>query len=399
MATPMVRTLCREGLRLLAAVGFVSLLPPTARADDGLEVTVVSYNVFAVPYVASSRSVRVHAIADELAELQPDVVALQELWTPEDEVVMARTLAAQGLVHQRHLGPRDGGGGAGLWLGSRFPIVSEDFTPFSAGGLPWVPWHLDWLVTKGVVIHTLRTPLGPLRVANTHLQSSYEIGDYTSVQISQALEVADAIGACGAEVCRGAHPLIVVGDLNDRPQSLTVRALTQRAGLVPVNDTLELDHVFSRAGGTVSVRLASHEAHLTAPVRLTTGEQLSLSDHPCLVTRFQLNRCEQGCGVVSAVDSWSDVARQLRQRATTKHRSVAMAVAVSRIVGVGLLLVAGWAVAGARWARSARERRRKTFVTVVTVALMLAVWLLYLGWWFYPAQLSLLHSQQTGDEP
>ena len=45
---------------------------------------VLSYNVWGVPYIAPERAERIEEIGRQVAELSPDLVAMQEVWDPRD---------------------------------------------------------------------------------------------------------------------------------------------------------------------------------------------------------------------------------------------------------------------------------------------------------------------------
>jgi endonuclease/exonuclease/phosphatase family metal-dependent hydrolase len=384
------RTLRRTLVALLALLSFVA--SPGARADTTL--TVASYNVFAVPWISPQREQRVATIAKELAALDVDVVGLQELWLVEDAAVVGEALAAAGLIHQRHYGPTGTTRGSGLWIGSRYPILSERFIPFSAGSMPWVPWHLDYLAEKGVAIVAVDTPNGPMTFANTHLQSSYAVGDYRFVQTAQALQLSEELGARGVQPSAVLDPLIMVGDLNVDAASLPARALAARSGLLPAMRDFDLDHVMYRTGARAALRADVVSARLTEPVVLPSGDAVLLSDHPCLVATFSFASCSPCDDIAS--EPWSLVAGELDADASRASATVR----TSRpLHGSGALLGLAAAVMLALGVpRRIAQARRILRGIGAAVALALACWLGYVAVYYAPYEMALIEAQQRAPD-
>jgi endonuclease/exonuclease/phosphatase family metal-dependent hydrolase len=364
----MARTLPRTAIGVLAAA---SLIAWTALARAETTITVVSYNVFAIPWVSPARHERVAEIATRLAALNPDVVALQELWEPEDAAVIGAALKRIGLVHQS-TGATPGG--SGLMLASRFDVVAKKMITYAAGRTWWVPWHLDFLADKGLVAFTLDTPAGPMVVANTHMQSTYRTGDYAFVQNAQVLRLSAALDEFAA-------PLILVGDLNATPTSLPVRLLTTKSRLSPARDDFRIDHVLHRSASTVKVTVESVTKHFTEPVELPSGDVHPLSDHPCLMATFVLDPCSD-CAPTDG--RWADVSQDMHTFASDEL-ATAKRTRWLCLVAVLAPLFAAWLLAGgAPW----RWRRRRTLRwSGVLVAAVLASWLLYLAFVFQPYEI------------
>ena len=67
-------------------------------ADASLRV--VSLNIWGLPIVSDAREARMRALGPALAALQPQLVALQEVWAEEDAVLLGAALADAGLKYQ-----------------------------------------------------------------------------------------------------------------------------------------------------------------------------------------------------------------------------------------------------------------------------------------------------------
>lgn len=50
------------------------------------EITILTLNIWGIPYVSKDREVRVKAIGEELASGKYDIVSLQEVWSEADYV-------------------------------------------------------------------------------------------------------------------------------------------------------------------------------------------------------------------------------------------------------------------------------------------------------------------------
>ncbi len=206
-------------------------------AFDGLEV--VSYNI----RLGVESSLR--AVADAVrAGGVPDVLALQEVgdrWNMGERVDQARAIADHlGLAHSTFAGALvdDAGGRYGIALCARWPLRDV-----RVERLPRVDDE-QRVMLRAILAH----PAGPVRLINTHL----------SIHGGERLAQARIIGAAAAEGC---GPLVVLGDLNDRPGTATVEAA--RGGLVDAFDAAgrgpaetfsvidphrRIDYVFCNAG-------------------------------------------------------------------------------------------------------------------------------------------------------
>jgi len=156
----------------------------------------------------------------QLAALDPDVIALQEV-KPHGDATTAHALAAARGDHVLYLpalrwadgafGPGTVGGEEGLAIVSRWPMLAR-----RALRLPYArPTEARILLSA-----QLATPAGPIWVHTTHLHYRLDDG---AARAAQVLAIDDAIRACG----RGNDdpPQLLCGDLNATADSDEVRFL------------------------------------------------------------------------------------------------------------------------------------------------------------------------------
>jgi endonuclease/exonuclease/phosphatase family metal-dependent hydrolase len=371
-----------------------------ARAEETapLPIRVLSFNVWGVPHVTPERVERMREIATRIAALDPDLVALQEVWEPEDGERIGRVLEPAGLRHQHHF--FDAEGRSGLWIGSRYPIEEVRFEPFRLGGRPSIVWHLDWMARKGVAMVRVTTPLGALEFANTHMQSTYTIGNYAFLQIAQAVQMADALGALGLGVRafeRDVVPLIAVGDLNATPESLPFQVLTVRAALQPAARDFGIDAVLSRSGKKVVLESLGVRRVLDTPVLLATGTRLELSDHPGLLAEFRLRPCDDCAPLrLPGAESWRAVATEVLRFLRADELRTTRAMQAERFWGVVLPAVAIALLWRAR--RRVGWRRRLVRVAAAAALLGLSGWLGYLGFDWGPWKMEVLAAERHAFE-
>jgi endonuclease/exonuclease/phosphatase family metal-dependent hydrolase len=371
-----VRALC-------PLIALLLLATPGAAWSKTLELRVVSYNVWGLPWgIADYREARVARIGPALAKLKPDLVALQEVWLPEDGVTIAKALAAAGLPHSVH--QSEGFLGSGLLIASRYPIEVEVFSQYRLAGKPHAVWRGDWFARKGVLIVRVETPLGMVRFADTHLHARYGSDEFMPVQISQALQAADALGAHGAEPSPHADdparpPLILAGDLNSVVGAHPFELLLARSAIAPTKGKLRIDWVLARDGGALSARVLRAKHGLTDKVDLGDGARGALSDHPAVLSRVRLE--------TRAPRRWDPKARQAAWRTTADEALPTVNAALSaaqedtrrgRTRTVLLLLIAA-GVFGLDRRRRRKDKKGCLLPLITLVCLHLSVWTLYKG--------------------
>jgi hypothetical protein len=240
----------------------------------------------------------------------------------------------------------------------------------------------------------IATPDGPIDFANTHLQASYLMSNYRFVQMSQALQIADTLSRDLPGDTQA--PLVLVGDLNGDPRSLPVRLLTSRIGLEPASTDLDIDGVFARPGDELQLAPRAVRSLFKEPTTVPGASDQLLSDHPCLVVDYQIERCDGGCVVPVTPRKWHTVATEaiasLRAEAVDTERLMLAGRTVSFALPIGAVWI---------WRRRRRRLRRPYRVALGMLGVLLFFvggWLSYVGWDFAPYKLTVLTQQQVGLE-
>lgn len=158
------------------------------------------------------------AIVHELAELQPDIVGLQEVLAPVDPNAtgdQAKELA-EGLGYEIAYAPACVWGGVtyfGNAILSRYPIVQASFEP--------LPGHAD--ESRSYVHALLDTPHGEAPIFVTHL--AWRPEDFAT-RIQQVRFLMRRIDELVPHSPKGLPP-IVMGDLNAEPHSEEIQLFTE----------------------------------------------------------------------------------------------------------------------------------------------------------------------------
>jgi len=368
-------------MRLVALAAFLATFvsSPAVRGESPIRLRIVTWNVWGVPLITSHLDERMAGLPDALASLEADIVCLQELWTAEHAQSVSERLAKRGFLHFRRL--ESPGGLTGLFVASKLPLGAATFRPFSLGRMPHSFWHLDWLVEKGVGDVTVTTPLGDVRVQNTHLQAQYRTDRYGAERLAQALEVVLGNRA------RANEPLVVAGDFNGEGNELPRRVLGDLGGLEDAAPSSTEDSVYARGGGGVSVRVVSARTALGDAVSLEHGAREPLSDHAALVVELELARCVDCTPPRRVVSATRAAARGSLERAAelTPFR-----VALALVTALALLVLG---VAYERRTRTlALGARRRAALRALGLGVLGAgfVWCAYLGTVYYPTRAKVL---------
>jgi endonuclease/exonuclease/phosphatase family metal-dependent hydrolase len=268
-----------------------------------MRLRVATLNAWALPWgLARHTEPRLAAIGAALPALDADVVALQEVWTPEAQRALVDAGQRAGLTGHWH--NRGGRGNSGLLVLSRLPIAEARFDAFRVRGLPERVWHGDYWSGKGFALLGLRTPQGPLAFLDTHLHAEYaeDVGDeYRTHRMAQVVQLALAL--TGVQV-----PLIAAGDFNlrddqphhavltgiarlrdaaleaGRPQATVLAASPYRGRSFA---DARIDYVFVRDGVERALRVQRVERRFDEELRFG-DEGGAASDHAGLVADLEI---------------------------------------------------------------------------------------------------------------
>jgi len=355
----------------------LAALPDSALAEgERFRLRVLTYNVWGVAWITPMRTERMMRIPEKIAELQPDIVAIEEAWTDEDAAILIAGLSQAGLTHVERHSPAwpDQNG---LLIASRYPLRDFHFKRFTQGHHPHVPWHVDYMSGKGVARVKVDTPVGPVFFAATHLQASYGSNDYIFVQMHQALEAAE-------ELDDHSYATIFAGDVNSKHDGLPARILRTRADLTLTDPNAGIDQILYRPGTFVDVEVASVKEVLTEAVDLGDAT-MPLSDHPGVLAELDLVSCGEQCAPATLGDRLQRldaevfplIDAEIESRNQKATRDLVMALLLPMF---GVVLV--------RWRRRSLGRSCMRSAALAVLLVLAAGWFVYLHTSFGPAHLA-----------
>lgn len=200
---------------------------PCGRLAASMSIRVATLNVWALPGpIAKHKPQRMGAIVRRIIELDPHVVAFQEVWTEASREALVSGTQRAGYSHVWH--NPETSRGSGLLIVSKLPIANASFEAFTARGHPEKLNHLDYYSGKGVALVTVETDAGAITILNTHLHANYARGprpdEYKGVRAAQVIQLA-------ASLSRVSNPLIALGDFNVEEEESSYRVLRALTGL------------------------------------------------------------------------------------------------------------------------------------------------------------------------
>ncbi|XP_053662932.1 putative neutral sphingomyelinase [Anopheles marshallii] len=276
-----------------------------------MELSILTLNIWGIPYVSKDREVRVKAIGDVLASGNYDIVSLQEVWSDSDyQYLRQRVENVLPFCHYFYSGVV----GSGLAILSRYPIVSAFFHAWSVNGYIHRIQHGDWFGGKGVGMAKIAVndQLVHVYVAHLHAEYNRQCDDYMAHRVIQAHDTAQFI-----ESTRGQSVLqVLAGDLNTEPGDLAYRVLVTSSKLKDSYDRKaigsavgtnechtnsytdptaakqqpngkRIDYVMYRIGDNYEGRLLEHR--LPLPERVP-GQTCSYSDHEAVYAKLILKK-------------------------------------------------------------------------------------------------------------
>ncbi|WP_320671650.1 sphingomyelin phosphodiesterase [Patulibacter defluvii] len=211
-------------LLLLAFAGS----PFATRASASSDVSVLTFNLYQLPWVADTNTAGKQQRADHAAALirreNADVVVLEEAFSAQAETM--RTSLRTEYPHQTPLLGQSCSASAGwtavsgncsnspvvvnggVTILSKRPITASYQHVFNASQR----WTADYYANKGVALVRIDTGDGPLWIAGTHLQADTTASarpEAHRVRMNQLGEIATLVGAR-----TGGDPVVLAGDLN-----------------------------------------------------------------------------------------------------------------------------------------------------------------------------------------
>ncbi|XP_059620876.1 putative neutral sphingomyelinase [Phlebotomus argentipes] len=191
-----------------------------------LTLSVLTINIWGIPFVSKDREVRIQRIAEELASGKYDVVSMQEVWSETDfQSLKSHTEAVLPYSHYFYSGVV----GSGLCVLSKYPITAAFFHAWSVNGYVHRIQHGDWFGGKGVGLCKISVHGHTVNLYNAHLHAEYnrKSDDYMAHRVIQAFDTAQFI----QQTRNDAVVQILAGDLNTEPGDLAYRILLSTSHL------------------------------------------------------------------------------------------------------------------------------------------------------------------------
>ncbi|XP_075159885.1 neutral sphingomyelinase [Haematobia irritans] len=276
-----------------------------------LELSVLTLNVWGIPFVSSDRAERMQHIGKELSTGKYDIVSLQEVWTEKDSLLLQElTKTMLPYAHYFYSGVI----GAGLLVLSKYPIVSALFHSWTVNGYFHRIQHADWFGGKGVGLCRIRVADRYIHLYNAHLHAEYDLDndDYKTHRVIQAFDTAQFIEATRWD----ADIQILAGDLNAKPSDISYKVLLHTAELkdacnidsISTNECKHnsytskkalkqnpagqrIDHIFLHSSNAIKTTILEYK--LPLPDRVP-GKKFSYSDHEAVQVRLLLQTKQDG---------------------------------------------------------------------------------------------------------
>ena len=268
---------------LVAAVAGVGVLLTAAFRSPGGDVRLLQFNMCG--HVCRDASAdKVAAVADLVADVRPEAVALNEVCRVQLDSVVTETADRGWAMHGRFIvtQPDECGsdGDYGLAVLTRARVRSTDRLNFAAQ-VPGNPEH------RGLLCVVAALGGRPTRICTTHIVDSFDdpVGDVRRTQIVTAAGRIDS----------SRLPVVLMGDLNVRPRARVLGALYTRAhggGAHGRFDEVGQGPQVCRCGAATHGRRARYDYIFVRQGDFAVvGETLRrspLSDHRALIGRVTL---------------------------------------------------------------------------------------------------------------
>ncbi|MGH7410464.1 MAG: endonuclease/exonuclease/phosphatase family protein [Candidatus Methylomirabilis sp.] len=187
---------------------------------DTTVFSVMSFNVWGLHVggltLAEDIDGRLKAMVHPIRDLDPDIIAFQEVWSDAIWRHLVEELDYPFFAYRPNRGWVRGQLGNGLLVLSRFPLARERIRRFSA-----LTRTQEVLASKGAMLVDLVTPQGPVTLINTHLGSGF-----TARMAKRRVVQLHELFGWVADIPRE-HPVILAGDLNLNPHSETYELLCE----------------------------------------------------------------------------------------------------------------------------------------------------------------------------
>lgn len=305
---------------------------PSQEEQAPVRLRVVSLNVWALPLKSKDTPARLTAIVRRLAELDVDIVGLQEVWLGEArQRLLAEAREVSELQH--HYSFRSGIRESGLLILSRFPIRAAGFHRFRLSGRPERLADAEYYAGKGIGYVRLQTPAGEVDVYNTHLIAQYTTDEQDPYRAHRTTAAYEMVNFVATHSGKG-NPVLLLGDLNLRPDQLGYQIVTCIGGFrdaylvpnpeqggqtrsgsnpyTPGEEPKRIDYIFTKDGAALGLHTVASRVIMDEPPPLVDGSAPpAYSDHYGVLGEIELvagrppeKAAQGGCDPASAI--WTE---------------------------------------------------------------------------------------------
>jgi endonuclease/exonuclease/phosphatase family metal-dependent hydrolase len=289
---------------------------PAAPTAAGPVIKVLTFNTWGI-VSAKYRPERAEAMGRKIAQLDPDIVAIEEMFESPHRQIFIDSLRAHGyqpaaIIYFRKLY------GSGILFISKFPVYAAVFEPYRVNSA-W--YDVERLGGKGIAHLDLNTPYGRLDFFITHAlsrstpifdpQGKFIPGD--PLQVDRLVQMYQIDQFVRSHKSPWTRSIMVAGDFNVSPEMLEYQLLASITGFessfellnpgqnpstfchqtnmfVP-DDFSRIDHIFfknyeGREGFWLKPMLSRVE--MTEKFKGPGGRELNYSDHYGIYTEFEV---------------------------------------------------------------------------------------------------------------
>lgn len=254
------------------------LAAPPAPLASAVTLKIATINVAAVQNSSDTRARRLEAIAEALAGLDPDIVAIQEAYMDQERNALLGALEGSALQYHEYFPSATFG--SGLLTLSKHPLKESFFHRFTKNGKWYKLHHGDWWAGRGVALSRIELPdgTGYVDFYNVHTVARHGSTEYDDQRAIQMREVAEFVGASGLPTA----PVLVAGDLNCKKGAPEYAPLAEGAGFLSLSRDEGTTHILSRTRDMYTVEVS--ETREIDSVKGKDGETFSLKGHPLMVS-------------------------------------------------------------------------------------------------------------------
>lgn len=203
-------------------------------------LSIVNLNCFGIPVFVHKKE-RFYLLAEELNKIQPDIIALQEVFVWNNRNVLIDKLRSEYNVYPQTYTPF-GDGGLLTFVRKNIEVNEFTFTRFkNSGGMTLISIP-EAIAGKGYQILNISIGDSNLDLVNTQLLCQYNQSDYlVKSYTNQIVQLTESVKNLASK------NLILTGDLNSEPETEFIKSIQTRFdlqdGLAPNNYTVDTENL------------------------------------------------------------------------------------------------------------------------------------------------------------